>query len=411
MDDLARQYVLVALAAGTHYDGIVDAYYGPPELRAEAEAQPGTPATVAHAAATLRNRLTGTVDPQRRRWLHRQLIALETMMRRLAGEELDYLDEVTRCFDAVPTATPPAVYERAHRRLDELLPPGPGLRERLEQRDQALTVPVDRLPAILDWLTEQIRVECALHFPLPKGESLAINLVTGQPWSGYNWYDGELRSRVEINVDLPVRATSLVGLLTHECFPGHHLEHGWKEQRLYREQGRGEVSVQLINTPEAYISEGLAEVGGGLIIGPERWQALLAGICEQAGFELDPEEPARQWEIDRTLHALRGSGGDASLMLHAEGRSRDEVLEFIETKALRTRQQAEKSLEFISHPLWRTYVFCYAGGERLLEDWCAAAGDMDAQRRRFLRLLTEQLTPSEIAAEVPADGASVVSGK
>jgi hypothetical protein len=292
------------------------------------------------------------------------------------------------------------VYDEAHRQLDELLPAGPGLIERVEARGRRLTVPVDRLPAILDWLTDQVRADCARHYPLPEGESLTISLVTGQPWSGYNWYDGDLRSRVEINTDLPVRASELIGLITHECFPGHHLEHGWKEQRLYRERGRGEVSVQLINTPEAYISEGLAEVGGGLIVGPARWQELLAGICEQAGIDLEPGEAERQWQVSRALHALRGSSGDASLLLHAEGRPRDEVRDFIERRALRTPEQAEKSLEFISHPLWRTYVFCYAGGERLLRDWCRAAGDEEAQRARFFRLLTEQLTPSLIAEEL-----------
>ena len=34
--------------------------------------------------------------------------------------------------------------------------------------------------------------------------------MTGQPWSGYNWYDGGLRSRVDLNVDLPIRGPDLV---------------------------------------------------------------------------------------------------------------------------------------------------------------------------------------------------------
>ena len=54
----------------------------------------------------------------------------------------------------------------------------------------------------------------------------------------------------------------------------------------------------------------------------------------------------------------------------------------------------------MTHPLWRTYIFCYAGGEQLLTRWIEAAGDIDAQRQRFTRLLTEQLTPSGIAAEL-----------
>jgi len=56
---------------------------------------------------------------------------------------------------------------------------------------------------------------------------------------------------------------------------------------------------------------------------------------------------------------------------------------------------AAKRLEFIEHPLWRTYVFVYAEGEALLSRWVDAAPE--AQRvARFGRLLHEQLTPSTV---------------
>jgi hypothetical protein len=54
----------------------------------------------------------------------------------------------------------------------------------------------------------------------------------------------------------------------------------------------------------------------------------------------------------------------------------------------------------MTHPLWRTYSFCYAGGEQLLTKWIEAADGVTAQRERFTRLLTEQLTPSGIAEEL-----------
>ncbi len=85
--------------------------------------------------------------------------------------------------------------------------------------------------------------------------------MTGQPWSGYNWYDGGLRSRVDLNTDLPIRAPDLLGVMSHETYPGHHLEHAWKEAELVTRQSRLEASVLLINAPECLISEGLAEVG------------------------------------------------------------------------------------------------------------------------------------------------------
>jgi hypothetical protein len=141
-----------------------------------------------------------------------------------------------------------------------------------------------------------------------------------------------------------------------------------------------EASIQLINTPEAYISEGLAELGTRFVAGEGDWQALLVELCGRADLPMTLADADREWQITKTLRRIRGSGGDASLLMHAEGKSREETIQFLEHEALRTREQAEKTLEFIAHPLWRAYVFCYAGGEELLSRWCAEAGDMDAQR-------------------------------
>jgi len=401
MDEIARDYILLGLGLGEHQEGIVDAYYGPPELREQATARQTSPDKLAAEASALRARVNADgLEEQRRRWLDRQLIGLETLARRIGGEEISYTDEVERCFDAAPEPAPPEAYSKLRRELDDLLPHGGTIHERLEARDAHLTVAPDHVAGVVDWLVPEIRALSAEFFPAPEGESLSVSLVTNEPWSAYNWYDGDLSSRIEVNTDLPIRAHALVGLLTHETFPGHHLEHAWKEQRLFRERGLAEVSVQLINTPEAYISEGLAEVGGSLLVSPERWQALLVSIGEHAGIAISAAHAEREWRVNQALRALRGSGGDAALQLHAGGKSRDEVRRFLVDDALRSPEQAEKTLEFISHPLWRTYVFCYAGGQELLGRWCAAAGDPPVQRERFFRLLTEQLTPSGIAEDL-----------
>ena len=224
--------------------------------------------------------------------------------------------------------------------------------------------------------------------------------MTNEPWAAYNWYDGGLRSRIEFNTDLPTRAHHLVGTLGHEAFPGHHLEHAWKEQRLVNEQGRIEASIQLINTPEAYISEGLAEVGPRLLVDAERWQELLIGICERAGLPMSVADAAREWrDQPQAPRGIRGSGGDAAL--HPARRRqvtrRRQALSWIDD-ALRTPEQAEKNLEFMTHPLWRTYIFCYAGGEQLLTNGSTRPAIWPSARQRFTRLLTEQFTPSGIAA-------------
>jgi hypothetical protein len=262
-----------------------------------------------------------------------------------------------------------------------------------------MTVPADRLPTIIDWVAAELRSEAAAIWSLPDGEELSFSMVRDQPWAAYNWYDGNLKSRVEVNTDLPMRAQALALTLAHETFPGHHMEHSWKEARLYRERGYGEASAMLINTPESYISEGLAEVGAWLLNDEARFQELLLGICERAGIALTSDDAPREWRTSRALHRLRGAGGDAALQLHVAKRSRDDVVRFLEQDALSTHERALKTLEFIEHPLWRTYVFCYADGERLLTRWVESAGDESARQARFFRLLTEQITPSGVAAE------------
>jgi len=401
MDDIGRDYVVLGLAVGELEEGVVDSYFGPPELREEAVAREASANELVGDIAALRERVnTPDIDAQRARWLDRQLIGLETLARKLDGEDFDYVTEVELCFDASPTATPPEAYAELRRRLDDLLPTGSTLNDRLEARDDRMTIPPDRVLDILNWVTGELRSLCAPVFPIPEGDSLELSVVTNEPWAAYNWYEGKRRSRIEFNTDQPTRAHSLVWILGHEAFPGHHLEHASKEERLVDEQGRIESSIQLINTPEAYISEGLAEVGPRLLVGKDLWLEMLLAICQRAGIKMTADQAEREWEIGQALRPMRGAGGDAALMLHAQGRSREDVKQFLLNEALRTPEQAEKSFAFLTHPLWRTYSFCYAGGEQLLTRWVDAAGD-DAQRRaRFQRLLTEQVTPSGIAAEL-----------
>jgi hypothetical protein len=400
MDDVAREYLLIGLSLGELEDGVVDSYFGPPDVKQQALTDKAAPSELVARSAALRARLDEVADAQRARWLDRQLIATETIARQINGEDVPYLELVERCFDATPQPTPPEEYATAREELERLLPGQGDLRDRLEAHQNTLTVPADKLADVVDWVTGELRAAAQASFFVPPGEDLEISLVTDEPWGAYNWYDGNLHSRIEVNTDLPVRATSLMGLLAHEAFPGHHLEHSTKEQRLVRDQGRYESSVQLINTPEAYISEGLAETGVRFVAGEQRWKEMLIGVCERAGIAMSDDEADRNWRLGKAYERLGGASGDAALLLHVDGKSPEDVIRFFELNALATRERAEKSLEFINHPLWRAYVFCYAGGERLLTDWVTQAGSPEGEIQRFSRLLSEQLTPSGIVSQM-----------
>ena len=136
------------------------------------------------------------------------------------------------------------------------------LTERLEAWDRTMEIPLDRLPAVIDGLVARFRARAAADFGLPEGEDLRVRLVTGQPWSGYNWFDGGRRSRVD-DQHRPAGPRALARPHGRPRDvprppPGARLE-GSRPGRATR--GRLEASILLINTPECPISEGLADLG------------------------------------------------------------------------------------------------------------------------------------------------------
>ena len=404
-DPIARAYLLLALRLGQHIPGFVDGYFGPADLKAQVDMeQLRKPEWLVEAAEALREQIAieGAAS-DRESWLDRQLVALGTQARALAGEELPYLDHVERCFDFRPERRPDATFHEAAANLDALLPGTGPIGERLDALDSALTVPVERVPDVANRLVERFRASAAAAFGLPAGERLRIGLVRDQPWSGYNWYEGGLRSRVDLNLDLPIRAPDLVHVIAHETYPGHHLEHAWKEADLVVAQGRLEASILLINTPECLISEGLADLGTRFVAGPDDAAGVLGDVLAWAGIA-PPMATERLVEVAALRRGLGAIAVNAALMRHEDGLAHDTVRDYLVEVGLMQPDRAEKRLSFIEHPLWRTYVFVYSEGEALLRQWLERVPPAD-QPARFGRLLHESLTPSAVQREVASSAA------
>jgi hypothetical protein len=408
-DPVARDYLLLALRLDQHIPGLVDGYFGPADLKAEVDVgQLRAPASLAADAEALLARLPAEVtDEQRRDWLAAQLVALRTQAAALAGDELPYVEHLRRCFAWAPERRDDAQFEAAAAQLEALLPGPEPLADRLTAWDARFEIPVDRLPGVVDWLVGRFRARAAGLFGLPSGEELKVGLVTKQPWSGYNWYDGGMRSRVDINTDLPVRSADLIHTVTHETFPGHHLEHAWKEADLVDRLGQLEASILLINTPECLISEGLADLGYGFASPIAEETDLLVELYDRAGLPIAADPAAARDAAQRTVgmrvarRRLAEVRANAALMRHADGASHDETFAYFVEVGRVAPQLVEKRLEFIEHPLWRTYVFVYDEGEALLRRWLDVVPKAE-RPARFGRLLHEQLTPTAIAAELGA---------
>jgi hypothetical protein len=408
-DDVARDYILLGLRLDQHIPGLVDGYFGPADLKAQVDIeQLRAPARLAEDADALLARLPDEVtDAQRRDWLTAQLVAMRTHAAGLAGEDLPYVELVERTYEWSPVRRDETMFDTAAAELDALLPGTEPLIDRLEAWDARFEVPLDRLPGVVDWLVGLFRARASDLFGLPEGEDLRVGLVSDKPWSGYNWYDGGLRSRVDINTDLPARVANLIGLIPHETYPGHHLEHAWKEDDLVNRQRRLEASILILHAPEALISEGLAELGLDFASPPAQVADLLVELYTRAGLPIAADAVAAREAAERTVaitrprQLLSEARVNAALMRHADGASHDETLAYLQRVGRNPRRLAEKRLEFIEAPLSRTYVFVYHEGQALLRRWVEVVPE-EERPARFGRLLHEQLTPMAIAADLAA---------
>ena len=187
------------------------------------------------------------------------------------------------------------------------------LAERYRHWREAQTVPKDRLGAVLSDIVEELRGRTRELVGLPDGESYELQLVTDEPWSAYNYYEGSLRSRIAVNTDVAMATNFLTELMAHELYPGHQTEHAWKEQLLYRDGGQPESSVLMIGTPESLIAEGIAGLAAEMVLEDE--DAFAAEVLGRHGIDYDADlaravkavrRPTRESFGQRRDDALRG---------------------------------------------------------------------------------------------------------
>jgi hypothetical protein len=388
------RYLELGLRLGRHVEGFVDAYYGPAALADQIGAEGVRPpaALTADAADLLSDLDAGVgeseLDPRRRRWLRAQVVGLHTSARKFAGEPIGYADEVEWCYGVRPAPIDEQVFADAHAALDDVLPGSGPLAERYIAWREAQAVPVDVLPDALHSLADDFRERTDRLFGLPEGEHVDWELATNQPWSGFNYYLGGLRSRVAINTDLPVLSPSLAHLVAHEAYPGHHTEHTRKEAGLVRRRGWLEETIFLVGTPQCLLAEGLADLAIEVVAG-ERPEQLVAEHLRPLGIRYDPEVVAAVSAAGEALNAVRAN---VAWKLHEDHVTLDDAIAYAERWSLQSRIRAEKSVEFLTSPTWRAYISCYVEGLPLCRRY--VAGDPT----RFATLLDEQLVPADLAA-------------
>jgi hypothetical protein len=377
---VVEHYLRLGLQLDRHVEGTVDAYFGPPELMADAKAAPPVdPAALAADAEAL----LGELDDG---WLRDQVAGLHMYARVVAGETVAYADEVERCYGVRPRRTAEAAFADAHARVDELLPGDGSLADRYRRWRDESNVSREQLERLVAAVLDQARSWTAAVVDLPAGEGVDVQIVTDKPWGGFCYYLGGLQSRIELNADLPRSAGEVVHLVLHETYPGHHAERCMKEKVLVREHGRLEETIVLVPTPQSLIAEGIAELAPALLLGGDAG-AELAEVVNDTGLDLDL---GRMLAVEKAFAPCDWVEVNAALMLYEDGVDEAETRAYMERWGLMTGERSAHLIRFLREPTSRSYVLTYSAGRELCERW--VGGDLG----RFRRLLTEQVRVGDL---------------
>lgn len=400
LDSLGQSFVKLALALGEHDPAFVDAYHGPSEWADAAKADVRSLEQLQMDAQGLLisvARANADEETVRGAMLEKLIRAALTRIEMTQGEAFPFDEETRLLYDAVAPQYSIAEFDAAIADIDRLLPGDGPVYARVDAFRNSLAIPAEKLQVVFDAAIDECRARTLSHYDLPTEERFSLEFVTDKPWSGYNWYQGEFESLIQVNTDFPIIIDRAVDLGCHEGYPGHHTWNVILERDLLNEKGWVEYSVYPLFSPLSLIAEGSANYGIELAFPGEEKIAFERDVL----FPLAGLDPADAATLE-ALNALREKLSHARNHIareYLDGRiDREQAIEMFMKYRLEARDRAEQSVRFVE--TYRGYVLNYNLGRDLVAGYVERnSSDDENAWDAFETLLKTPLAASDIAAQ------------
>ena len=385
---------------GLHDSGHVDAYFGPEELRNAAEESALSLDQILAASADLAARLESidTGDDEmfamRIAGLVARLQALDTRIAINKGDFPDFDDESLALFGSKAPDNDAAHFEAILEKIDALLPGEGPLGARVEAFNSQFVIPLDELPTVFEAAMAECRKRTLEHIDLPEGESFTIEYVNDKPWSGYNWYQGNAVSLIQVNTDFPIYISRAVDLGCHEGYPGHHTFNALLEKNLVNDAGWLEYSLYPLFSPQSLIAEGSGNYGIELAFpGEQRVAFEKMVLFPLAG--LDAANADLYYEVAELIAQLNFAGNEAARDYLNGNITREEAAEWLQTYSMTPADKSLQRTRFFD--AYRSYVINYNHGQALVADY-VERDNADAGERwaRFEAMLSSPMLPADL---------------
>jgi len=211
-----------------------------------------------------------------------------------------------------------------------------------------------------------------LDFP---DSGFVFDTTTRQPWTAFNSHVAPFKSKLTINLDSSFSRLDLFRLASHEAYGGHHTELSNKD-KLLLDEGRGEHGLVITYSPQAFVSEGIAE---GML--------TILNLLDQGN-----PEAMIAWYYDRLVFALHNL---ATFLFFEDKLSKEEVEKQL-TKYSISDKTREEILNFSTDSLYGRYAPVYHSAYNFINELFIKSKD----KEKFIKtLFTQPCTPELLIKE------------
>lgn len=403
INEMAEQYVRLALVIGQYDEPFVDAYYGPDSLKPVAPPASVFPKdSLLNAVKLLKAEFdqiaqadSAGAEGHRAAWISDQLISFDRRIRIFSGEYGLFDDESKDLFSTTAPVFNEHYYQLLVSELDSLLPGKGTVPERFQMLANRFIIPKDKLDTVFRAAIAECRKRTLQHYALPENEDFKLEFVTNKSWSGYNWYKGNYQSVIQINTDINIFIDRAIDVGSHESYPGHHVYNMLLEKNLYHDKGLVEISVYPLYSPQSLIAEGSANYGIDVVFpGTDKITFAKEVLLPLAG--LDTTGITLYFTALATKGKLNYVRNDVGRGLLSGSMTEEEAMRWLQEYGLYNEESAVKGISFIRGQ--RSYVINYNHGMDLVKTYIEQKGgtDPEARWKIFETLLSGQIRIKDI---------------
>lgn len=398
IDQIAEDYVRLALVIGQYDVSFVDAYYGPDSLKpTTSQANIFPKDSLLMAVQNLKTEAdevfkADSISPMaiRAGWISDQLTSFDRRIKIFSGEYGSFDEESKDLFGAAAPVFDEKHFQELAEQLNRLLPGTGTISSRFQALANRFIIPKNKLDTVFRAAIAECRKRTLQHYALPESEDFKLEFVTDKSWSGYNWYKGNYQSVIQINTDINIFIDRAIDVGSHESYPGHHVYNMLLEKNLYREQSLLEISVYPLYSPQSLIAEGSANYGIDVVFpGTEKTAFAREVLLPLAG--LDTTGVGLYFTALQTKSKLNYIRNEVARGLFSGTMSEEEALRWLQEYGLQNKETAAKSISFIRGQ--RSYVINYNYGADLVAQYIERMGGKSPEDRWrvFEKLLSNQI--------------------